>query len=406
MPASALTAEGFAFDPTPLVWHLGASAGPRCFDFASLPGITDRLRDGVMSAVLAMLRDRSTFAVHSAFERIRYLVRDASSGSLEPLEALTLAQVDAFVRRIPSERSYMANELRYALRAWVRTGVGGLSEDLVEGLESIRGEPFVMGKATRTCSASEGALSDADVARLVGALLAAREAGTVSLRDCCLCLVSATFGPRSSEIAALKACDLREYREGGDVLMLPTAKQRDLRIRGWMRDAILGPSLMSLLRLQRDEAAGLGAAAGLADPLQAPLFQRGRLLRNATKDSYLEGLEGHMSSRIVSGIVRRTCDGLGVLDHLGEGNGRVFPLRLRRSYATSRFTAGASLEEIAWELGHSGGSQHAITYVEATPAIVRGIDAALGGRMDGFFASFGLDHPDPELRPRFGGRSA
>ena len=387
-----MTSDGVKYDPGADVWSIPAPGSPVRFDFDSLPGISAGLRAEARLAMQAALAHSPACSAYGDFDSIRGMLRRVAGGSAAPVAEITPELLRAHDAALPPGCRHLSARLAAALRRWHASGAGGLSSDLPEWLSRQTAEPHAAGHAVRTLSQTQGALSAAERDALFAALHVAAASSAVPEVDYAMALLVAVLALRPLQVACLKAGDLRPPsdpdRFAADLLVTRLKQRGGRRPRQeFVARGLIG-SLADILGAQCVRAEGRATALGVARP-DVPMFPAPRASRGAP------GFEGHMSAATVGRRVGLTLDRLRAFPDR-EDRGRLFPLRLRRTFATLLSVEGCGLAEISALLDHTGPDM-AQAYIEASPTLGRRLGQAMDQGFEWLADSFVTDPAQPPV---------
>ena len=380
--------DGVVYDPLADAWSLPTPGGPVRFDFLALAGISASLRESAKLAMRTSLTALPARTAHGDFSSLRALFRHART--LHPgcvFEEVTPELLCEYEASLPAGSRHRAGRLVFALSRWSASGVGGLSHDLASWLEWTPAETHVAGGAVRTCCPMRGALRPVDRDALLGALHEAYGSGAISLDDYATSLLVVVLALRPMQVACLKVGDLRPPSDSSTFaadLLVTRLKQRGLFPRDAFTPRGLVFSLAEVLRLQCADVTRLAAAGTPAAEL--PMFPAGQ---RATL--FAPGFEGHRSPSAVSRRVVATLDPfIAAIDSAEPGHG--FPLRMRRTLATTLHGEGCGVPEISVLLDHTG-RRGALAYIEEPADLGARLGPAMGARLADLGARFRRSDP-------------
>lgn len=385
----AVTREGVTYDPSADLWLLSAPCGPARFDFLALAGASAALRAKAKLMLRAALATLPATTVHADFSCLRALFKHASATRPAiTFEEVTLDLVCDYGASLPAGARHRAGRLAVALRRCYATGAGGFSGDLASWLEWVPPEAHVAGQAVRTCCPRRGALSPSDRDAMLGGLHEAYGFGQVPLADYAMTLLTVILGLRPLQVTCIKVGDLGPPSDpamfGAD-LLVTRLKQRGRLPREELTSRGLVGALADVLRLQCAEATH--RAEDQDRPAEgAPMFPAG-----ARASRFAPGFEGHLSSSEISRRVSATLDHILVVSG-GGGPGHAFPLRSRRTLATTLHAEGCGVPEISVILDHTG-RLGARAYIEAAPDPTLRLGCVMGRRFAELGTAFRRPRP-------------
>ena len=383
-PSRTATSDGISYDPAAEVWRIPAPGSPVRFDFGSLTEASAGLRADAKVAMRAALARSPAGSAYADFDAIRGMLRTAASLSA-PVDAFTPGLLRTYEASLPAGRRHLAARLASALWRWRASSAGGLSPDLPGYLARQRSDRHDAGGAVRTLCPRGGALTVAERDGLVAALHAAWAARRIAAADYLMALLVVVLGLRPLQVACLKVGDLRPASDPGafaaDLLVTRLKQRGGARPRARFTARGLTDALAEAVEAQCKAAASHGRALGL-EVAECPMFSS---MREGTS---APGFTAHMTGAAVG---RRVAQVLGRLDTAWNrsARGHVFPLRLRRTFATLLSTDGCGVAEISTLLDHSGPCM-ARAYIEASPTLARRLGQSSGGAFAGLAARYAV----------------
>jgi integrase len=374
------TIDGFEFDPSAPTWRIGTPDSTVPFNFETLPAVSDEFRDNARAAFAALLLANAPERMSRGLTRIRALLKFLSkSAPSRVIGEITASDLLNYGASLPGHQQYFLRLVRAILISWARTGVGGLSADLVILLPSLETKHHDIGAAVRTMDPEEGPLTDLEFEAVLAALRGGYSTGEIDLSDYALVNLAISLGCRALQLAMIKIKDLSvSARAGGDkiyILQVTRLKQgKNIRPRTLFKARELAPSLGGLLE-QQAEIAGHWAEYNELSRADAPLFpSTTRLLR---KDRTVRpGLDGHHNSGTMGTRLTAILSRLSIVSPRTGKPLTLFQTRMRRTFGTRAAAEGLPAPVIAELMDHSW-VDSSLVYIETRPEMIERIDKAL-----------------------------
>jgi hypothetical protein len=332
-------------------------------DFTAI-SVGASLKRHLKRALLWYAENQSPSHTHNLFHRFKHLAATVPLGD-------EIVSTDLINYRSTLDRRtewYLASVSGF-LKRWHEMAIPGVREDAVAFLKMVRLRGNRKGEAVQTMDPRQGRFTDIEFE----AVLAALRAASIELNARVLALLFIAFGPRPTQYAALKVCDLAVTSKGGletYILSIPRAKRREPMARTSFKRRTL---VAEIGRVVYEYAAAVEASFKelLPDPKQAPMFP-------AMQREYEEpaGFEYHRSSASLSQWFRNTMNSLLVFSERTGQPMNINATRFRRTLGSRAADEGHGKLVIADLLDHSD-TQNVGPYVEATPGMVERIDKAV-----------------------------
>ncbi len=284
---------------------------------------------------------------------------------------------------------YLAT-IRGFLGKWHDLGYEGISDDVIDLLDSWIIKGNIKGDVIKRLDPVSGPLSDIELQAFNEGAIQAYERDAISLTDLALSLAISNTGRRPIQISHLR---LKDVLQGSNIkgestylLNMPRAKQRATDFRGQFKQFAITHELWVILNAQAlyavqsvEKAIGFGLQE--MDRLELPLFpdlnefskiNSAQQLRDLLKIDLL-----HIKSSKVSATCRRIADKTGIHS---ERTGELLNISsVRFRYTTGARAAREGFGEmvIAELLDHSD-TQNAGVYIKNIPEHVEKLDQAVG----------------------------
>jgi integrase len=325
----------------------------------------------------------STVAAFKAFSK-------SIAKTKRPIKKITVTDLLNFKAYLGPERQPQLWPLVIFLRHWLKKSIPGVEPGVQNLLKTWKIKANPKGVAIRTRCPRKGALTDLEQQSLEAALTDSFASRKTSLSTFVLADLMISTGRRPSQVGDLKLCDLlpagkQEHEDCGLVIRFPRCKQG----RAWrvaFRPAYLtaekAGAVLELKALIHKRLKRFWPSITDSEVNEFPLFpvwQRIRKHRDASFSKIMRLARSeafHQATDSLSDRLTRLVKRLGVMSERTSEPLRVFPLRLRRSFATRAAREGCGVLVIAELLDHSDG-QNAGVYTENVPEHAAAIDAAV-----------------------------
>ncbi len=293
-----LTLDDYSVNTSASVWHVPTAIGLYSFNFENLRGASRKLNKYIKLFIGMRLCVASPAYVLRELLSIRlllsYAVQQKSSRLVDELTWMDVLSLGICERHARS----VVPALGATLRAWDRSGVGGLSKDLRANLPSLDTE-FVPGPSpVLTRCPVRGSLTRSEQKEAIAELRRAFDEGRVKTASYVNAMVILVLALRPGQVAAIKVRDVSvapHLSGASHALEVTRLKQRRSRPGQTFTTRRLAPGLGSILELQC-EVAKRWAAARSMEPGSAPLFPRAqRETSGLGERPELPGFEGGLS---------------------------------------------------------------------------------------------------------------
>lgn len=385
----AVSHDGYRFDPHADKWRLSRDVTVR------LGYVSELLREPASSSLRQVLEHYATTAsaahANNMAQHFKAFVRCVGRGQ-SPLAQILPEHLLAYRHELGEERAWYLGALTGLFKLWFRLGIPGIDNGVKPLLAELRLRGNKKGEAVRLCCPHSGPLTDMEYEGLASGVVSAFEDKVLCLAEFVFVLLFLATGRRPSQLGDLKAVDLicASSQEGTCcyVLNIPRRKQRGRPWRGDFKPLALttdvGEAVSMLVAENRKLVGELFLDCEIPDDLAnlIPMFPRWRYLVKR-REQGLEALKAQMGTDIFH------CETADLGQYLNtivqtlrvpsERTGqplRVFPTRLRRTFATRAAREGYGELVIAELLDHSD-TQNVRVYVENVPEHVDAINAAI-----------------------------
>ncbi|OQP88184.1 hypothetical protein BTR14_01630 [Rhizobium rhizosphaerae] len=363
LPSSALTREGFEFDPTADTWRLQSLVGTCSFDFTKFPRLSPVLIRNVKYGLFKVLTNLSTSHARGIYGTFLLFYR-ASEVSALPIDArIDLDSIAKFKNKLDAKTIWKLAHLRILFNDVGDYGLPVTTERALRFLNEMSIAKNPTGIAVRTRDGEIGAFTEFELQAIQTELNRKYTKGEITLYEYAISWLFIAYGCRSIQIAALKEKDLIIREVDGEqfyVLRIPRAKQRRTKPRDQLKTRFCGRQIGELL----EEVIAANKARRTLLGIKGKDFAMfaGDELNN------VPGLEGHMSSRVIGLIVKSAA----ATRHGFKTNSR----RFRYTLGQRAMDDGKSELEVAELLDHSD-TQSLKSYAAASAAMVERIDRVM-----------------------------
>lgn len=404
----SLTIEGVGFYPDENVWRIPTAQGPAVFDFMSLPGVSKDLRELCKEAFTALLLSNAPERLTRLLSRLRVLFRYlVATDTARIIGELTAHDIQNYGSSLPKNQQYGLQKVKEVLVAWAKTGVGGLSRDLLlflPGLETVCHET---GAAVRTMDPRKGPLTDVEYESVVAAVHQSFASGTMSLADYTLMILGITLGARAMQLAMIKTKDLSitQRADGSKIYILQVTRLKqgkNIRPRMLFRSRQLSAAVGALVEQQVVASVAWAEPNGILST-EAPLFPS---TSSAPQERrvVLPNLRGHCDGKSMSERICRTLKKLNVSSSRTGNPINLFQTRLRRTFGSRAAAEGLPASVIADLMDHSW-VDSSLVYIETRPEIIERIDKGLALKIAPLAQAFAGTLVERHVQPSTGSLS-
>ncbi len=376
-PAKTLVIDraGLPVEVSGQIWRLNSPSGEKVlnWDLVKLP--EGQLLDAFRCFMVHQIVSTSAWTTYNTFSRVLHLLHTraamaaASDGNALPYLAFSEARAN-----LGTERSYLLHEGRMMYRWCRRQRFEQFTADVEDRLNDLVIGGNSKGRAVRSQDATEGPLTNEEVANIITALKAARLEGTIPLTEQAALVLCLATGSNPSQYAALREDDLLPIEVDGVttcyILNIPRHKKGEERLRASFRrrklNTLFGGIVQDLCKQNR-------ANPNAGDNFSRPLFRRDTPAhsRGNIEDEWLYHISAIEFTKLVQSAITR----LGVLDRKGLPL-EVTTRRFRYTFASRMVNNGASRAAVADALDHSD-LQNVPVYWEIHSDIVEHLDRAM-----------------------------
>ena len=380
--------DGYSFDPRVDRWRLSRDVTVH-LDF-----IFELLQEPARGSFRKVLEYYAVTAsaAHTANMVGRFKVFALHASGVSPLKRILPEHILSYRSTLDVTHEWHLGALRGLLRVWHRLGYAGVDDGTISVLNEIKLRGNKKGEAVRLRCSLRGALSDLEYESVAAAVVSAFEKKIIRLAEFVFVLLFLATGRRPQQIGDLKAIDLVsvESSDGARsyVLNVPRRKQRGQLWRKEFKPVALSSDVGDALNLLIEENERLvgelfrGCVISEETSRLIPIFPRwhrlvkSRTLSEADFSSLMRRDFFHSETGMLRKCLVKIVQTVSVTSERTGEQLKIFPTRLRRTFATRAARAGYGELVIAELLDHSD-IQNARVYVEDVPEHVDAINAAI-----------------------------
>jgi integrase len=377
-----LSNSGYLFNPDDEYWHLDKNTkipvGPVRY---LLDDSTAKSYIKVLAYYACNLSASHTNNINSSFLR---MLRTTGAS------IITCSGLINYRAELTRDKEWNLGMFCGFLRKWHDLGYEGISDDVIDLLDSWIIKGNIKGDVIKRLDPISGPLSDIELQAFNEGAIQAYERDAISLTDLALSLAISNTGRRPIQISHLR---LKDVLQGSNIkgestylLNMPRAKQRATDFRGQFKQFAITHELWVILNAQAlyavqsvEKAIGFGLQE--MDRLELPLFpdlnefskiNSAQQLRDLLKIDLL-----HIKSSKVSATCRRIADKAGIHSERTGELLNISSVRFRYTTGTRAAREGFGEMVIAELLDHSD-TQNAGVYIKNIPEHVEKLDQAVG----------------------------
>ena len=304
--------------------------------------------------------------------------------------------------------------IRGFLRKWYDLGYEGISDDVIDLLDSWTIKGNIKGDVIKRLDPVSGPLSDIELQAFNEGAVQAYERDAITLTDLALGLAISNTGRRPIQISHLRLKDVlkgsNKKSEPFYLLNMPRAKQRATEFRGQFKQFAITQELWAILNAQAVHVVQsvekvLGFELQEMDRVELPLFpdmseiskiDSPRQLRDSLRSDLL-----HILSAKVSATCQHIANEAGIYSERTGELLNISSVRFRYTTGTRAAREGFGEMVIAELLDHSD-TQNAGVYIKNIPEHVEKLDQAVGHYLAPYAQAFAGVLVDRELDAKRG----
>ena len=401
-----LSNAGYLFCPDDEYWQLDKNTN---FSINCIYGLLEdsiaRSYIGALCFYAANLSSAHTENIHSSMLNMLRAV-----GGKEITENMLIN----YRASLLPEKQYYLGTIRGFLRKWHDLGYEGISDDIIDLLDSWTIKGNIKGDVIKRLDPVSGPLSDIELQAFNEGAVQAYERDAITLTDLALGLAISNTGRRPVQISHLRLKDvLNGSNKKGEpfyLLNMPRAKQRATEFRGQFKQFAITQELWAILNAQAVHVVQsvekvLGFELQEMDRVELPLFpdmseiskiDSPRQLRDSLRSDLL-----HILSAKVSATCQHIANEAGIYSERTGELLNISSVRFRYTTGTRAAREGFGEMVIAELLDHSD-TQNAGVYIKNIPEHVEKLDQAVGHYLAPYAQAFAGVLVDRELDAKRG----
>ena len=340
--------------------------------------------DGFLKTLAFYAENYSASHTETIANRFKYMMINNISSKLNPDLLI------GYRSTLTKNTEWYLGTIRGFLKKWHELGYDGVSDEVIELLDSWTLKGNIKGDVVKRLDPNKGPLTDIELMAFNEGAVQLFEQGKIAISDLAIGLISSNTGRRQVQISHLKIKDLLTGKNKKGELMylinVPRAKQRGATFRSEFKQFAITKELWTILNMQAESAVNqieflTGIKIKDADRLELPLFPNiskfnsrlnlTELRQKLTKD------ELHIQSSEISMTVKKIA---GTANIHSERTGKSIEIssnRFRYTMGTRAAREGFGIMVIAELLDHSD-TQNASVYIENIPEYAERINKKVG----------------------------
>lgn len=340
-------------------------------------------------------RNLSSSHTKTICERMFSMMRDTGASRI------TTTMLINYRATLTRETEWYLGTIRGFLYKWHDLGYPGISDDVIDLLDSWTLKGNIKGDAVKRLDPTEGPLTDNELMAFNEGAVRAFEKNLISITDLSMALMSSHTGRRPMQIAHTKICDLdgtRKNKKGESMYLIhiPRAKQRAEVFRNSFKTFAMTQELWVVLNAQRTHCIEsverkLGYELQEPDKSALPLFPDLDAFEVGTTVPQLRSLLAtdrlHPESKKITATLQQVVSSA---ECYSERTGDLLDIvatRFRYTTGTRAAREGFGPMVIAELLDHSD-TQNANVYIKNIPEHAAALDKAVGHQLAPYAQAF------------------
>ena len=396
-----LSNAGYLFNPDDKYWQLDKNTK---ISVDSLRGLLDdKVEKGFFNTLIFYSVNLSASHVQNIFFRCLHLLRLVGGAQI------TVSMLINYRSTLTKDTEWYLGTIRGFLRKWYDLGYEGISDDVIDLLDSWTIKGNIKGDVIKRLDPVSGPLSDIELQAFNEGAVQAYERDAITLTDLALGLAISNTGRRPIQISHLRLKDVlkgsNKKSEPFYLLNMPRAKQRATEFRGQFKQFAITQELWAILNAQAVHVVQsvekvLGFELQEMDRVELPLFpdmseiskiDSPRQLRDSLRSDLL-----HILSAKVSATCQHIANEAGIYSERTGELLNISSVRFRYTTGTRAAREGFGEMVIAELLDHSD-TQNAGVYIKNIPEHVEKLDQAVGHYLAPYAQAFAGVLVDTEL---------
>jgi integrase len=384
---------GYWFDKNESKWQLDKNVTIYVGPVRDL--LADEWRYGFTATLAHYAETMSSHHVSNILDRFSSMLR--STASLQ-IDVTILMNYRSMLTR---ETEWYLGAIRGFLYRWHDLGYPGVTDEVMDLLESWTLRGNIKGDAIKRLDPTQGPLTDSELSAFNEAASAAFERDQITLTELSIALLTSNTGRRPIQITHTKICDLdctQKNRHGDTVYVIniPRAKQRGEGFRSSFKAFSMTHELWEILQAQRKLCATLveqrlGYELAESDRLMLPVFPDLMAFNDVKSITELRKLLQtdflHLRRSVVTETLQKVVS---ATECHSERTGEILDLsavRFRYTIGTRAAREGCGKMIIAELLDHTD-TQNVDVYTENVPEFAAKLDEKLGFLMAPYARAF------------------
>jgi integrase len=348
--------------------------------------ISDLLKDstGYLSTLSFYAQNYSATHTKNINERFLHMLRTTDTNAVNEIALIN------YRANLGEDTEWYLGTIRGFFRKWYELGYFGISEEVIELLDSWSLKGNIKGDVVKRLDPLTGPLSDNELQGFNEGAVSAYEQNKITLAELAMGLSVSNTGRRPIQISYLKIKDILEGKnKKGEIIHLlniPRAKQRATEFRGEFKQFAITNELWVILSEHAKQTIDhieriLGFELQAPDRLELPLFPDDTTISAVDSPKKLRDLQGfdklHIAAQTISSTTKKIVE---MAEVNSERTGELLNIsanRFRYTVGTRAAREGFGIMTIAELLDHSD-NQNAGVYIENIPDHVEKLDQAVG----------------------------
>lgn len=338
----------------------------------------------------------SSHHVSNVNDRFKYYLKSFGVNSISTISLIN------FRSTLTRETEWYLGSIKGFLKKWHELGYEGVSDDVVELLNSWKIKGNIKGDVVKRLDPEKGPLSDIELIAFNEGAVQSYEQNLITLDELSMSLVSSATGRRAIQISHLKIKDiLQGLNKKGEpvyILNIPRAKQRAAFFRSEFKQLQITEELWKIINAQVSAVVKFFNCKYLPDKLNSseiaelPLFPSYKDILSINSDkSELQGLLVldvlHIQSKAITDSVKKVVRTANVYSERTGELLKISSNRFRYTVGTRAAREGFGSLIIAELLDHTD-TQNANVYVENIPEYAARINEKIGHLMAPYARAF------------------
>ena len=352
------------------------------------------IRDSYIKTLSYYVINYSASHVNNINDRFSHFLRTTNSNQI------TSSTLINFRANLKKSTEWYLGTLRGFFRKWFEFGYEGITEEIINLLDSWVLKGNIKGDVIKRLDPEQGPLTDIELQGFNEGIIQAYEREEIDISSLALGLVLSNTGRRPIQISHLRIKDvLQSKNKRGETIYLlnvPRAKQRATGFREQFKQFAITQELWTILNAQVKHVINyveqrLGMNLQEHDRLELPLFPDKQVLKTITSVKQLRDAQVsdqlHMRSLALTEACKYIAQTSGIYSERTGDLLNITAKRFRYTTGTRAAREGFGVMVIAELLDHSD-NQNAGVYIENIPEHVERLDQAIGHQLAPYAQAF------------------